>query len=82
MEDVQKNDEEIDQQSTVKPVLALRVQRLLHSEVKEAEIGRVRDLISQTENHPNQKDLQEDFEAKQRLQSFQRKFEENGSRNG
>ena len=61
MEDAQKNDEEIDQQSTVKPVLAFRVQRLLHSKVKEAEIGRVRVLISQTENHPNPKDLQEDL---------------------
>ena len=61
MEDVQKNDEEIDQQSTWKPVLAFRVQGLPHSEVKEAEIGRVRGLIGQIENHPNQKDLQEDL---------------------
>ena len=61
MKDVEKNDEEIDQQGTRKPVLAFRAQGLPHSEVKEAEIGRVRELIGQIENRPNQKDLQEDL---------------------
>ena len=54
LEDVEKNDVEIDQQGT-------RAQGLPHSEGKEAEIGRVRELIRQIENHPNQKDLQEDL---------------------
>ena len=50
MKDVEKNDEEIDQQGTGKPVLDFRTQGWPHPEVKEAEIGRVHKFICQIEN--------------------------------
>ena len=54
LEDVQKNDDQIDRQGVEKPVLDFRAQGLPRSQVKETEIGRVRESIGQIENHPKQ----------------------------
>ena len=64
LEDVQKNDDQIDQQGVEKPVLDFRAQGLPRSQVKETEIGRVRESIGQIENHPKQ-GFTIRFEAKQ-----------------
>ena len=66
-EEVKTENEEVDQANRVQPVvhrsgiLKFRIQEVRHSKVKEAEQGRVRDLINHIESHPYQDDLQADL---------------------
>ena len=67
LEDVQKDNKELDQASTEEPVacnsgtLDFRFQGLLHSTVEEAEHVRVREVINWIESPPHRDDLQADL---------------------
>ena len=64
-----------DQQGAAKPVLDFRAHGWPRSEVKEAENGRVRELIHNIESHPSSRRPTRGFEANKRLSTRSAKIQ-------